>query len=208
MRRRHPPLLELQLGTGDAPVRQRRHRQRLHATGDQHPLHAGADLRGRVADRGQAARAVPVHRLAGNMLHARGVRRVAGEIATAVMRFGEDDVVDRGRVNTGPANDLGKHRGDECLGRRIDQCPLEGPADRCPGGTDDDGCGHVLDLGFGVNDFTKVADTVSLPVGEGRHSGSGTWKCSSRSRNASLVPCWARVLTKLNSPGANCRFVP
>jgi acyl-CoA synthetase (AMP-forming)/AMP-acid ligase II len=30
-------------------------------------------------------------------------------------------------------------------------------------------------------------------------------KCSSRNRNASLVPCSARVLTKLNSPGANCR---
>ena len=39
-------------------------------------------------------------------------------------------------------------------------------------------------------------------------SGSGTWKCSSRSRNASLVPCCARVLTKLNSSGPNCRLVP
>ena len=38
--------------------------------------------------------------------------------------------------------------------------------------------------------------------------GSGTWKCSSRSRNASLAPCCARVLTKLNSPGPNCRLVP
>ena len=99
MRRRHPPLLEHQLGTGDALVRQRSHRQRLHATRHQRPLHAGADLSGRIADRGEAARAVPVHRLAGDILHAGRRGRIAGEIAAAVMRFGEDDVIEGGGVD-------------------------------------------------------------------------------------------------------------
>ncbi len=55
---------------------------------------------------------------------------------------------------------------------------------------------------------TKIAETVVSTIPGQEVSGSGTWKCSSRSRNASLVPCWARVLTKLNSPSPNCRFVP
>ena len=55
--------------------------------------------------------------------------------------------------------------------------------------------------------YVPGAGQVSLVTRYGV-SGSGTSKCSSRSRNASLVPCCARVLTKLNSPGANCRLVP
>src|ERR1700743_1075382 len=58
----------------------------------------------------------------------------------------------------------------------------------------------------------KATATRSAPVGRSESgcqpSGSGTWKCSSRSRNASLVPCCARVLTKLNSSWPNCRLVP
>src|ERR1700752_4168614 len=68
--------------------------------------------------------------------------------AAAVMRFSEDDVVDRGRVDPGPAHHLGQHRGDQRLGGSIDEHPLERPADSGPGGTDNDGCWHVLDLGF------------------------------------------------------------
>ena len=95
-----------------------------------------------------AARAVPVHRLAGNVIQPGGVSGIAREIATTVMRFGEDDVVDVRGVHAGPADDLGQHRGDQRLGRGVDQRPLERTADGCPGGTDDDGCGHVLNLGF------------------------------------------------------------
>ena len=40
------------------------------------------------------------------------------------------------------------------------------------------------------------------------YSGSGTSKWSSRSWNARLTPCSARVLTKLNSPFSNWRLVP
>ena len=60
VRRRNPPLLEFQRRPGDAPVHQRCHRQRLHATADDDLLCSGADLRRRVGDRGQAARTVPV----------------------------------------------------------------------------------------------------------------------------------------------------
>ncbi len=64
-------------------------------------------------------------------------------------------------IDAGPADDLRQYRGDQHLGRGVDKGSLEGPADGCPCGTNDDGCGHVLNLGFGVGDFTKVADTVS-----------------------------------------------
>ena len=77
-----------------------------------------------------------------------GVGGIAGQIAATVMRFGEDDVVDVGGVHTGPANHLGQHGGDQRLGRGVDQRPLERTADCRPGGTDDDGCGHVFNLGF------------------------------------------------------------
>ncbi len=136
------------------------------------------------------------------------VSGVAGEIATAVMGFGEDHVVDVGRVDPGAADDLGDDGRDQRLGRGVDQRPLEGPADRGSDGADDDWFGHSSPPRVGrVNDVTKLADSVSAAAG-GAQSGSGTSKCSSRRRNASLVPCWARVLTKLNSPGANCRLVP
>jgi hypothetical protein len=36
------------------------------------------------------------------------------------------------------------------------------------------GVGMFSTSAFGVNDFTKVADTVLLSVGDRRHSGSGT----------------------------------
>ena len=78
-----------------------------------------------VADRGQAPRAVPVDRLAGDVLQAGRVGGVAGEIAAAVMGFGEDDVVDGGRVDAGPADHLGQDRRDQGLGRGVDQSALE-----------------------------------------------------------------------------------
>ena len=58
------------VGPGNAPVHQRGHRQRLHAATDDDLLGSGADLRGRVGDRGEATRAVPVDRLTGNRRHA------------------------------------------------------------------------------------------------------------------------------------------
>ena len=45
-------------------------------------------------------------------------------------------------------------------------------------------------------------------AGAGQASGSGTSKYSSRSSKAFLVPCSARVLTKLNSPSSKRRLVP
>ncbi len=69
-----------------------------------------------------------------------GIGGVARQITTAVVRFGEDDVVDVGGIHTRPADHLGQHGGDQGLGRGVDQRPLEGTADRRPGCTDDDGC--------------------------------------------------------------------
>ena len=70
------------------------------------------------------------------------------DLIFAESHYGEDDVVDVGGVHTGPADHLGQHRGDQGFGRGIDQRPLEGTADRRPGCTDNDGCGHVFYLGL------------------------------------------------------------
>src|ERR1700761_2227116 len=80
------------------------------------------------------------------MLEAGRGGRIAGQIAAPVMRFSEDDVVDVRRVDARAAHYLRKHRGDQCLGRGVDQRPLERPADRGPGGADNYGCSHVLNL--------------------------------------------------------------
>jgi hypothetical protein len=57
---------------------------------------------------------MPVDRLTGNMLQTGGIGRVARQIAAAVMRFGEDDVVDVLRQ---------QHRGDQRLGGVLTRPP-------------------------------------------------------------------------------------
>ena len=83
---------------------------------------------------------MPVDRLAGHLRHARRVSGVAREIAAAVVRLGEDDVVDGVGIEAGPADHLGQDRRDQRLRWSVDQRALEGPTDRSPDCSDDDGC--------------------------------------------------------------------
>ncbi len=113
-------------------------------------LGTGADLCGRIGNRGEATRAMAwVHRLAGHRDHPRVRRRVAGEIAATVMRFGEYYVVDVGHLDPGPPDRFLQDGGSEYLGGRVDQRAFERSPDRGPDSADDDGLGHVVNLRFG-----------------------------------------------------------
>ena len=109
---------------------------------DHDAIHAGAN-RGRGGrDRGQAGRTVSIDRSAGHVFDARLDRHVAGDVAAAVQRLGDHDVVDQRGIEPGPPQ-----RGDDhVLGQRervdVDQRALVGAADRRPRRRDDHGIRH------------------------------------------------------------------
>src|SRR5436190_22509151 len=63
-------------------------------------VHAGTDRSGCGGDRGEARRAVAVHGGAGDVLEPGLDGDVPSDVAAAVQRFGEDDVVHQLRVET------------------------------------------------------------------------------------------------------------
>jgi hypothetical protein len=89
------------------------------------PPPTGTDLRGRVGNCGETARAMPVDRLTRDRVHARCRRGVTRHIAAAVVGFGEDHVVDVGRLDPGPAHYFLQDGRCEHLRRRVDQRTLE-----------------------------------------------------------------------------------
>lgn len=124
------------------PLHQRARRQRLDTSGDEGAFHAGDDLRGGVSDRGQAARAVTVDGLSRNVFQPSSDRCVPSEVATAVVGFGQDDVVDVCGIEAGSANHLREDGGCQFLRRRVDQRTFEGTCDRGADRTDDYGLWH------------------------------------------------------------------
>ena len=64
---------------------------------------------------------MPVDGLTGHRHHARGRRRITRQIASAVVGFGEDHIVDIGRLDSGPADRFLQDRGREDLGGSVDQ---------------------------------------------------------------------------------------
>jgi hypothetical protein len=78
----------------------------MHTPGDDDVLHATGNPAGGNPDRRQAGRAVPVDGQPGNLRHATKECHVPREITSAIQRFGEHDVIDAVRIDTGSSNRL------------------------------------------------------------------------------------------------------
>jgi hypothetical protein len=83
-----------------SPLADRRGRTGLDTSGDDGAVHAGVDRCRGHRDSRQACGAVPIHREAGDGVHAVGEGGMPGDDAAAIHAFTEDDIVNVGGRNT------------------------------------------------------------------------------------------------------------
>src|SRR3546814_4445070 len=88
--------------------------------GHHHAVHAGADRGGGVLHRGEARCAVAVHGEARDVRHPGLHRDVARDVAAAVERLAEHDVVDQRRIDGGAADGLDQHLPAELEGVAVE----------------------------------------------------------------------------------------
>ena len=106
-------------------------------------VHVGLDAAGRELHRAQPRRAVPVVGDAGHVGETEDHRGVAGDVAAAVERLTQDDVVDVGGVDARARHGLAHRDLGEAERVDIDERSLAGPPDGGAGGGDDDCFGHA-----------------------------------------------------------------